>query len=324
MIPPYCCNPALRMRYQVIRTVSNEYLMYQKKIMLGLALLTTTLSSYAASPLDFVIDSASQILIKSGADPRWVNEGRKAAYRVTSDEEVKSEASTGQGDSTEQRNGELPPSFPEAHPSVEARPLQSPKGSCPIIQPAPLTMVDDAISAYEHYISPWRRTVKIGRALLIPTDVKGKKKLLNEIYDSYQMATRNNMVGLISLVDGVRQAYERQASFAGLNTSTAMTLAGVRRNDEQYRILGQTAICAEALPENNAFFVVHFYGVKKSNCEKMISSVTWLAKGVRVNQIDGPTCTEDHHGGQGRKFWHLWSSYGRNQVSLIFSKHMHN
>jgi hypothetical protein len=179
-------------------------------------------------------------------------------------------------------------------------------------------MIDDAEAAFDQYLKPALSIMKVGKALLPGMSPQAKVNLLNDIYKNYKAISADPST-TIDLANSIRISYSSVNSFSGLNTDAALLMVSQQSRNELAALYGNSAICIAAFPANPSKFAVNLYGVKKSECEAITRRGAGFADAILVNNKANTECESDHLG-TARKFYHLISKYGRNQITLIYGK----
>ena len=225
-----------------------------------------------------------------------------------------------------------------AYAQISLEPKKPINAVCPRIQPMGLDEMDDkyektANLVLKHYFFPvaevFSGPVNVASGILTNAGIYATylfnpagvaSQTLVDIYDSHVLVAKKDAF-LTYLVMSIQQAYKNQATFDGLTTKAALDILGRDAGAEVSSVLGKTIACVAPSPENTSKFEVSFYGLRKTDCERLQRRfhTAILTSAVYVNNSLGGVCQSDF-GGESLKQLRIFSFYGRNQVTYVFPK----
>lgn len=189
--------------------------------------------------------------------------------------------------------------------------------SCPKVKP--LAAKDIAVEDYyEHYLKYVKYLGRVARGKIATKDAIEIAKELREQYKELDYISRN-MSDLIVFNDLVLQSFSSYDGFNGLNTQLAEDIARLQRAETLIRLFQNSTLCVSPSQSRKNQFELHFYGVKRSQCKRMLKNTKTYAAGILVNGSSGNQCVDDHTS-VALRGWTLWSDLGRNHVTLVFQR----
>jgi hypothetical protein len=225
-----------------------------------------------------------------------------------------------------------------ASAQISLEPKKPINAVCPRIEPMGLDEMDSkyektANLVLKHYFFPvaevFSGPVNVASGILANAGIYATylfnpagvaSQTLVDIYDSHILVAKKDIF-LTYLVMSIQQTYAGQSTFDGLTTKVALDILGRKEGAEVASVLGKTIACVAPSPENPSKFEVAFYGLRKTDCERLQRrfNTATLATAVYVNNSVGGICQSDF-GGESLKQLRLFSYYGRNQVTYVFPK----
>ena len=178
--------------------------------------------------------------------------------------------------------------------------------TCPQIPPPDLRAIDKPFVVYDLYIKPIQKSLSIGRAIVLPTDLAGKAKLLTELQEGYLHYDDATVIELVSTIKMLSTA----GGTAALNTGVVLDTLKLQKNDAVAKQLSRTAMCAGQSPLSPGIFDISFYALNKEACNKMLRLFTLPTspREVRVNNNIKGVCLPDGSG----------SNSARNQITFTY------
>lgn len=225
-----------------------------------------------------------------------------------------------------------------AYAQISLEPKKVVNAVCPRIQPMGLDEMDSkyektANLVLKHYFYPvmevFSGPAKVASGIVANGGIYATyffnpagaaSQALIDIYDSHVLVAKKDAF-LTYLVQSIQGAYQGQPTFDGLTTKVAFAMLGKREGAEIASVLGKTVACVAPSPENSSTFEVAFYGLRKTDCERLQRKFNsaLIANAVYVNNRTDGVCENDFHG-ESLKQLRIFSFYGRNQVTYVFPK----
>jgi hypothetical protein len=178
---------------------------------------------------------------------------------------------------------------------------------CAQIPPPDLRALDKPVLIYDHYIEPIKTSLAIGKAIVLPSDIAGKTKLLASLQREYMNYDEATAIALISTI----KLYS-VTSVNQINTDVVLKTLKVEKNDHIAEALAKSAMCAGPSLRSPVKFDISFYALNEKACRRMqrLFSPATSPDEVRVNDVVNGKCLPNGFGKNG----------ARNQITFTYSK----
>ncbi len=193
---------------------------------------------------------------------------------------------------------------------------------CPTVAPIDLSGVDDAVAYYDHYIKPVVNALSTGKAIVNPTDIKGKLALLEDMYDAYSEPINGDWIEVIQSISALYST----ANLNSLDTNIALSSRTDHPLSERFKkLVAEQKVCISRMVDNNSKFGINFYGATRETCQGLLKHFPRLPGTVLLNstQIDrsmAKQCLDDHVGLTSEDKKLRLKRFGRNQLTFVYLK----
>lgn len=194
---------------------------------------------------------------------------------------------------------------------------------CPTISPLAPSGIDNKVAYYDHYIQPALTAISFGKAIIDPTAVTDKAKVVESLYQGYRDRSDTDWM---EVVGNIREIYQSTGDLSSLDTATALSLRHDHPLSEKFKkSVNDRKVCISRMSTNTSKFGINFYGATKSICQHMLETFPRPGGSVVLNSVeydgrDADSCLDDHIVGREGVGRFVPTRLGRNQLTFVFLK----